>query len=415
MRSYLQTMLTLAALAVPCAALAQGDLMLSAPTTADAERVATPPASASSPDPLEDGYGESDFAPRMTDYSDPGFEMCDCHQPLFESTGTWLRRGFWYSEIDAVVMNRFWNRDAYLLAGDANSLNTNGAFGRSLTLDGKRPGAEGSVRFSLGRFLFRDVKNRDHQIEFSVFGGGDYVDECNIESEAPNGIFVNNSFSRGNVDFSGASAMDIEYSSRFNSFELNYRVRGRMKRDAMELDPCGNWTRVARPQMTRHFLAGLRWFDLSESLDWNATDVATATGIQQGQYDIETSNDLFGVQSGGGIVFETDRWSVDVGGKAGVYVNSIQGTSQFSITGDPTSAFVSSADAFTLSFIGEYQMIARWHIRPNISLRAGWQMMYVTSTALAAQQITFAPMGGKVTETGDPFYHGALVGFEGYW
>src|SRR5947208_82208 len=27
-----------------------------------------------------------------------------------ESTGTWLRRGFWYAETDAVIFNRMWSR-----------------------------------------------------------------------------------------------------------------------------------------------------------------------------------------------------------------------------------------------------------------------------------------------------------------
>ncbi len=414
MRSYLHTWLTIAALAVPSIALAQGNLTLPLPT-ADAEPVAMPDMSEYAPTTGSGGTGEPIYTPTITDHSDPGFEMCDCDTPLFESTGTWLRRGFWYTEIDAVVMNRFWDRDSYLLAGDSNSLSTNNVFGRGLTIDGKRPGAEGSVRLALGRFLFRDTMNRDHSFEFNAFGGGEYVDECNVASENPNGLFVNAPFSGGNPDFSRASQMDIDYSSRFNSFELNYRVRGRMKRDALELNPSGTWTRVARPQRTRHFLAGIRWFDLTETIDWTATDVLTAMGNEQGQYDIETSNDLFGMQMGGGVVFETDRWSLDVGGKAGVYMNSINAQSRYGVTNDPTTAFVSTADEFTLSFLGEYQMIARWHLRPNLSLRAGWQMMYVTSTALAPHQISFAPMGGKVTETGDPFYHGALVGFEGYW
>jgi len=37
---------------------------------------------------------------------------------LTESTGTWLRRGWWYTELDAVVLNRQWKRDDMVLAVD---------------------------------------------------------------------------------------------------------------------------------------------------------------------------------------------------------------------------------------------------------------------------------------------------------
>ena len=34
---------------------------------------------------------------------------------LMESTGTWLRRGFWYAEVDGLLLNRSFNRSRYLL------------------------------------------------------------------------------------------------------------------------------------------------------------------------------------------------------------------------------------------------------------------------------------------------------------
>src|SRR4051812_15057009 len=38
-----------------------------------------------------------------------------------ESTGTWLRRGFWYAETDAVIYNRLWRRkDQRFAAEDQN-------------------------------------------------------------------------------------------------------------------------------------------------------------------------------------------------------------------------------------------------------------------------------------------------------
>src|SRR3954454_9305437 len=59
-------------------------------------------------------------------YSAP--QGCDTYHPSvgglwmqlapIESTGTWLRRGFWYAEADAVIYNRMWKRDDLRLAAE---------------------------------------------------------------------------------------------------------------------------------------------------------------------------------------------------------------------------------------------------------------------------------------------------------
>jgi hypothetical protein len=68
-----------------------------------------------------------------------------------------------------------------------------------------------------------------------------------------------------------------------------------------------------------------------------------------------------------------------------------------------------------LSFIGESKLIARWHLLPDFSFRAAYEMMYATSTALAPNQATFITDFSYLNTSGDPFYHGASFGLEGYW
>ena len=43
-----------------------------------------------------------------------------------ESTGTWLRRGFWYAETDAVIYNRLWNRKDQRFAAEDPNVTVNG-------------------------------------------------------------------------------------------------------------------------------------------------------------------------------------------------------------------------------------------------------------------------------------------------
>jgi hypothetical protein len=68
-----------------------------------------------------------------------------------------------------------------------------------------------------------------------------------------------------------------------------------------------------------------------------------------------------------------------------------------------------------LSFIGEFKLLGRFHVTPNISLRAAYEMMYLESVALAPSQANFIPEYGFLNTSGDPFYHGASFGLEGYW
>jgi hypothetical protein len=68
-----------------------------------------------------------------------------------------------------------------------------------------------------------------------------------------------------------------------------------------------------------------------------------------------------------------------------------------------------------LSFVGEFKLQGRFHITPNTSVRAAYELMYLTSMAMAPPQATFIPEFSYLNTTGDPFYHGASFGFEGYW
>ncbi|MGI9456421.1 MAG: BBP7 family outer membrane beta-barrel protein, partial [Aeoliella sp.] len=339
---------------------------------------------------------------------DPAYDQWGCQPALTESTGTWLRRGWWYTEIDAVVLNRQWKRDDVTLAQDSAST-------RKLNLNRSDPGASGSARLTLGRFLFRDGENRDHTMEFTAYGGGEWSQDDTITADGGgNSIFVPPGISDFNTGFDQASSMSVDYSSRFTSIELNYRVKERMRHDRMELSPNGEWIRRANEGITKQYLVGLRYFDLADILDWRAGDIASQAG-EDGRYLIDTNNDMFGVHLGCALLLEHDRWNVEVGGKGGAFINDSKANSDFTITNNAANSFSVGNRETTLSFIGEFQAIGRYHLRPHLSLRAGWQMMYITSVALAPDQITFAPDAGRFPHTGDPFYNGGIFGFEGYW
>jgi hypothetical protein len=86
------------------------------------------------------------------------------------------------------------------------------------------------------------------------------------------------------------------------------------------------------------------------------------------------------------------------------------------IDNDPNGDnFITKQSEEQISFLGEVRLTSRVHITPNWSVRAGYEMLYVTSTALAAHQAHFIPVFSQLGTSGDPFYHGFSAGFEGYW
>ncbi|MEM6798917.1 MAG: BBP7 family outer membrane beta-barrel protein [Planctomycetota bacterium] len=441
-----RSLLAIAALIAGASAAAAQELP-PAPTNAPgaaAAEVVTPPASPTAPT-------ESSVAvetPKSdTPVSDslsaslgvtPNANLWDSCPTVTESSGTWINRGYWYSQVEAVVMQREWNRTNTILAGDSGSA-------RLLTLGRTSPGREGSLRTTLGRFLFRDADNRDHNFEFTFLGAGEFGQNSEVfgspfATTTVGGITINDPFLVVPFDidqgalfsFDGAERMFVQYDSRFNSIEANYTGSTRLESDRMELMPTGQWVRRVNTGLTYQWLAGLRYFDLTENIFWRAANIQNdfdGLGIDEtidfngedGVYTGRTSNDLYGLQMGGGVTYEGKRFSIAALSKLGILANDIS-TSNDLVYTDATTGIVPTGAGFsdsnrtdTLSFLTEFSVVARYRLRPNIALRAGYHLLYVTEVALEPHQINFAPGDATVATSGDSFYHGISTGLDFYW
>ena len=403
-------------------------------------------------DATANGYGHSyasDAGGQMGYGSaERDFELWDGTPPVTESTGTWHNRGMWYAQVEAVVMFREWDRSNLVLAGDGIELqspvtgNPTGDFSnsdRKLVLGRSSPGREGSARFTLGKFLFRDCGNRDHNMEFTILGGGEFGHNCSIFANNPADPrdLVDNPASNQSlsvpqavdlsaaVSFDGAESMFVQYDSRFNSFEMNYSMSTRLMRDRMELMPSGQWLRRANAGLTYQFIGGLRYFDLTENIEWNANNISnngipTPLAGETGQYLVRSSNDLFGLQSGAGATYEGARFSISLLGKMGIFANDAKTRSGLTFTANDGATrddlnFSNSNRGDTLSFLGEFSIVGRYFLKPNVSLRAGYHAMYISELALAPHQLNFAPDDAKVVTSGDSFYGGISSGLDFYW
>jgi hypothetical protein len=158
--------------------------------------------------------------------------------------------------------------------------------------------------------------------------------------------------------------------------------------------------------------------NLGEYLDWRAEDIqfdAAGTMGNDGRYQVSTDNDMIGMQLGGGLTYQAPRWSIGISGKGGIYANNATGQTVLDFTIDDNDDFNLELAEQQLSFVGEARLLGRFHLTPNISFRSAYEMMFINAVALAPAQATFIPEFGFLNTTGDPFYHGASFGFEGYW
>lgn len=363
-------------------------------------------------EPIPSLFGDATY----DDGHKKGYLLWDSFPAVTESTGTWLERGFWYTEVDAVNFRRVWNRSAAILATE-NASQTIFTDNRVLALRGAHPGYDTGVRFTLGHFLFRDADNRDHSVEFTVYSAGDFTEQASAASSTGNNLIVPFQIDGNTVGgpFDQADTMQAVYTSRINSFEANYHLKRRMRRDQMVLEPTGEWIRRASPTWTREFLAGVRFIDVTDRVEWGAQNLLQANG-EDGYYLVRTDNNMVGAQIGGAHAYQTDRWSVSLLGKAGMLLNDAKGRQRLTITNDPNGDNFSTRQAEEqLSFLGEVRITSRVHLTPNWSIRSGYELMYLTNTALAAHQLFFLPVQSQLGTSGDPFYHGWTVGLEGYW
>lgn len=173
------------------------------------------------------------------------------------------------------------------------------------------------------------------------------------------------------------------------------------------------------PRLTGTWLYGFRWTRLKDEFNF----ATQADGSYQNY--IEAENDLAGFQLGG------DAWltviqglRVGLEGKAGVYGNQLDILNQAST---PASGTVAIDEAFSdeqVAFLGEARLMAVADITPSISLKAGYEVLFLSSVATSVDNFNPAsPYGegqGAPRQTvywtqSDALFHGFHAGCEFVW
>jgi hypothetical protein len=187
------------------------------------------------------------------------------------------------------------------------------------------------------------------------------------------------------------NAVSAQYQSTLRSGEINGRYTP------------GGWLTA---------LAGFRYVNLDDIVLLTQTGVgvpATAKNLDL------TSNHMFGGQIGlEALLINSGRFTVDAYAKAGIYGTYVRTFDVFAVdlggVPAPGTPFVRSASRGQVSFLGDGGLNATYRINSWAALEGGYQLMWLTGAALAADQFRAGPgpftAPLAVNTTGFAFFQG---------
>lgn len=341
-------------------------------------------------------------SPSITEYKDAGLDDC-C--PYWNDACPSV-----YAQVDALFMTReprFAQQPLVVDANETTLLSTS-----DLDFD-YEPGLRATVgmRHCGGRAL-----------EFSYFGlwEGDATAFVEAPGEESFLFFPDNLAGNTFVDL---DRVRVNYSSRLHSFELNLPCcSGCCESDCGkgkgggEGKGCGKGCGEVRCRSFEWF-AGLRYLNLDERLDI-ATQRTVNEGIENGSYNLRTSNNLYGAQLGARLRRSQGSFGWEATGKAGIFGNDSQ--QRQTVTAFPNQTLRSqSRSGGGVAFVGEVNLSALVCLTDVWNVRAGYNAMWIEGLALAPDQLDFDfatdPSGNQLRNGGGTFLHGVNVGLEARW
>ena len=363
------------------------------------------------------GFSGARFAPQAGPVVDPAMtsgvfdtpfepfhESPDPHAPApAVSSGDWLRDGHWYTEQSVVYVSR--------TASFRNNVRLAVELIPPLLLDqntldiGVDLGYEPGLRSTLGRYLGRDARNRNHSVEFTFLGLAHWQFAQSITAEMPGTLMqVIDPLATVPV-FNDSDFQGFNQTSDFNSYEVNYRIERRLGRDRMVYTRDSCWVREATPALLCSAFAGVRVAIVDENFNWSATNF-----LGDGSYVVVTHNNMVGPQVGADLFYERAYWRAGVRAQTGGLVNWASQSTTVRILDDSRDEFVKD---HTLAFVGGLSFIGEYRFRPSFGLRVSYDLLWASDLALAQNQITFFPSTPPEISTSHTlFFQGVSLGLE---
>jgi len=159
-------------------------------------------------------------------------------------------------------------------------------------------------------------------------------------------------------------------------------------------------------------LAGFRYINFDEKFGLNSTP-NLAVPNHSSDYLVHAKNDLYGGQLG--LKWNpkiTNRFGLDIVGKAGVYGNNASQRSWMGDDNNVTEHRNVSMKKNATAFVGELNFGGNYKITEGLSFIGGYNLLWVGDTARAADQLdfTYTATSSQFVATDTLFMHGANVG-----
>lgn len=278
-------------------------------------------------------------------------------------------------------------------------------------------GDEAGFRFT-GAFQL----HTSHIVEFTYFGRMTWHSSAQVASPNNDLFSVYSNFgtspppspgpppTAGGFDETDAAFLSaIDYSSVFDSFELNLRKR---------------WT-GANCRLQGSYLMGARYFILNEDFEY-----ATLTLNGRSDTNVNAYNSMTGFQIGG------DLWAnlvpgISLGADLRVGLmgdRAMQRTSIFSSTtvAQQGSTYQEQFKHTEVALLAEANLMGIYRVNPHWTLRGGLQFLYLDGVALGIENFnptppnTFGANANRqrvagININGDVFYYGVFAGAEYMW
>jgi len=340
--------------------------------------------------------------------------------PFEASSGDRFWNGGWYVAGESLWMDRSRNNrrviaeQAYL---DPFGIVRTLKFTSAAQPFNVAPGA----RVTIGRSLGRDSLDRDRAFEFIYYGGMSYTD-VDGRNAINNGVLVS-PLAPLAPGFNGATAYATKFSSDFNSWEWNYKLRRRLGRDQLVMSPGGNWTRHAERGWLPALILGTRLANVNEQFSLSASRTGATQDQFSGRYHIDTGNWLLGLNIGGELISQNEFYYWGLRGRAApalTFASSAQQAAGINTfvppPGQQTVAFTDAATRTGPGFLGDLTLMAGWNITPNFALQVGYDFLWVAGMATATRQFNLDNRDVKAIDVGgQTFYNGVSFGFYGSW
>lgn len=341
--------------------------------------------------------------------------------PFEASSGDWFWNGGWYVAGESLWMDR--SRNNRRVIAEQPYLDTSGNEQRLKFTTAAQPfNVAPGARVTIGKSLGRDHLDRDRAFEFIYYGGMSYED-IDGRNAVNDGAFLI-PLAPLAPGFTGATALATKFSSNFNSWEWNYKLRRRLGRDQLVMSPGGNWTRHAERGWLPALIVGTRLANVNEQFSLASSRSGAPQDQFSGRYHIDAGNWLLGLNIGGELISQNEFYYWGLRGRAApalTFASTEQQAAGINTLvvppgGQQTMAFSDQATRTAPGFIGDLTLMAGWNITPNFALQVGYDFLWVAGMATATRQFNLDNRDVNAIDVGgQTFYNGVSFGFYGSW